>query len=136
MPRYRLTIENDGTPFVGWQIQGEGVSVQGALRDAVHRLTGVWTEVRGAGRTDAGVHALGHVAHVDLPRAYPEHVARVALSQGRVLRCTSHSWPRLSDVPHEYWTRAQRQYRVTKDGSSPRRFSSSALDSCHCWRDQ
>jgi tRNA pseudouridine38-40 synthase len=80
MPRYRLTIEYDGTPFVGWQIQGEGVSVQGSLREAIHALTGAWVEVRGAGRTDAGVHALGQVAHADLPRAYPEHVVREALN--------------------------------------------------------
>jgi tRNA pseudouridine38-40 synthase len=80
MPRYCLTIEYDGTPFVGWQIQGEGVSVQGVLREAVHKLTGAWTEVRGAGRTDAGVHALGQVAHVDLPRDYPDAVVRDALN--------------------------------------------------------
>lgn len=80
MPRYRLAIEYDGTPFVGWQIQAEGVSVQGTLREAVHRLTDAWVEVRGAGRTDAGVHATGQVAHVDLPRPYPVHVVREALN--------------------------------------------------------
>jgi tRNA pseudouridine38-40 synthase len=80
MPRYRLLIEYDGTPFVGWQIQGVGVSVQGLLRDAVHKLTGEWVEVRGAGRTDAGVHALGQVAHLDCAKTVPDYVMRDALN--------------------------------------------------------
>ena len=80
MPRYRLLIEYDGTPFVGWQIQGEGKSVQGTLREAVFKLTGEHVEVRGAGRTDAGVHATGQVAHITLAKSYPEHVIREALN--------------------------------------------------------
>jgi tRNA pseudouridine38-40 synthase len=69
MPRYKITIEYDGTPFVGWQVQDNGPSVQGLVIAAVAAFTGETADVRGAGRTDAGVHALGQVAHFDLQRA-------------------------------------------------------------------
>lgn len=70
MPRYRLTIEYDGTPYVGWQRQENGPSVQGAVEAAILALTGETVSIRGAGRTDSGVHALGQVAHADLSRVW------------------------------------------------------------------
>ena len=66
MPRYKITIEYDGTPFVGWQIQDNGPSVQGLIIAAIAAFTGEKVAVQGAGRTDAGVHAFGQVAHFDL----------------------------------------------------------------------
>jgi len=80
MPRYRLTIEYDGTPFVGWQVQDNGVSVQGILTDAIAAFAGERSAVQGAGRTDAGVHALGQVAHVDLAKAWDGDTVRDALN--------------------------------------------------------
>jgi len=78
--RYKLIIEYDGAPFRGWQIQADQVSVQGALTAAVERLTGEKVLVQGAGRTDAGVHARGQVAHVDLAREWPTDTVRDALN--------------------------------------------------------
>ena len=80
MPRYKLTLEYDGTPFVGWQIQDNGVSVQGRLAEAIEGFCGERVNPRGAGRTDAGVHARGQVAHIDLEKDWPEHTVREALN--------------------------------------------------------
>ena len=80
MPRYRVTLEYDGTPFVGWQVQAKGLSVQGRLAQAVAKFSGESPMPRGAGRTDAGVHALGQVAHFDLARAWPTDTVRDAVN--------------------------------------------------------
>jgi tRNA pseudouridine38-40 synthase len=69
MPRYKLTIEYDGSPFVGWQSQTNGLSVQQVLEEGIKGFCGKDVKVNGAGRTDAGVHALGQVAHIDLETA-------------------------------------------------------------------
>jgi len=80
MPRYRITIEYDGTPFVGWQFQENGISVQERLRDAIHAFCAEEIIPRGAGRTDAGVHAMGQVAHFDLEKDWPADTVRDALN--------------------------------------------------------
>jgi tRNA pseudouridine38-40 synthase len=80
VPRFKLTIEYDGTAFVGWQRQANGLSVQEVLEIAVNRYCQVDAVVHGAGRTDAGVHALGQVAHVDIPRDDREDVVANALN--------------------------------------------------------
>src|SRR5262245_43950073 len=80
MPRYKLTIEYDGTPFVGWQVQDNGPSVQGAIMTAIAAFSGDSVMVQGAGRTDAGVHALGQVAHFDLTKEYAPDTVRDALN--------------------------------------------------------
>ena len=80
MPRYRVILEYDGTPFVGWQVQALGVSVQGRLTEAIAKFSGETVALRGAGRTDAGVHARAQVAHFDLARTWPEHTVRAAVN--------------------------------------------------------
>jgi len=80
MPRYKLTIEYDGAPFVGWQVQDNGPSVQGVLAAAVAAFCGEHVHVQGAGRTDAGVHALGQVAHLDLAKAWDADTVRDAVN--------------------------------------------------------
>ena len=80
MPRYRLDIEYDGGRYAGWQRQAGQASVQGAIEQAIFVFTGEEVTLRGAGRTDAGVHALGQVAHVDLVRDWPPDTVRDAIN--------------------------------------------------------
>ena len=81
MPRFKLTVEYDGTRFVGWQRQANGLAVQQVLEEALTRVSGgVVATVRGAGRTDAGVHATAQVAHVDLPRPWRPFALREAVN--------------------------------------------------------
>jgi len=81
MTRYKLTIEYDGTPFSGWQAQPGDPSVQQHLEAAIKAFSGETVTVFGAGRTDAGVHALGQVAHFDLDRNWPSKTLSGALNQ-------------------------------------------------------
>jgi tRNA pseudouridine38-40 synthase len=80
VPRFKLTIEYDGAPFAGWQIQADRPTVQGVLTAAVEALSGEKTLVQGAGRTDAGVHARGQVTHVDLAKDWDTDTVRDALN--------------------------------------------------------
>jgi tRNA pseudouridine38-40 synthase len=80
MPRYKLTLEYDGSGLVGWQRQANGLSVQEVLEQAVERFCGSRVTVHGAGRTDAGVHALGQTAHLDLPKEASCDVIQSALN--------------------------------------------------------
>lgn len=80
MPRTKIIVEYDGGPFVGWQRQANGRSVQQAIEEAVTAFSGETVVVKGAGRTDSGVHALGQVAHFDLTRAWPTDTVRDALN--------------------------------------------------------
>lgn len=80
MPRYKIIIEYDGTPFSGWQWQDNAPSVQRVLTDAIEGFSGERVSVQGAGRTDAGVHALGQVAHFDLTKAHRTDTVRDAIN--------------------------------------------------------
>jgi tRNA pseudouridine38-40 synthase len=80
MPRYRILIEYNGTNYYGWQRQLEHASIQGAIEASIKGLVGAPTHLQGCGRTDAGVHALGQVAHFDCEKIYPEFVVREALN--------------------------------------------------------
>lgn len=80
MQRWKLTLEYDGSPFVGWQRQDNGPSVQQAIEEAVFRFAGEEVRAHAAGRTDAGVHAFGQVAHIDLARESRPDTVRDALN--------------------------------------------------------
>ena len=130
MPRYKLTIEYDGTGLVGWQRQPTGPSVQEILETAVERFTGRRSLVQGAGRTDAGVHATAQVAHVDLDRPYRVsevqgalnyHVKPAAVSILGVERVPDHFHARLSANHRAYL------YRILNRRAPP------AIERDHVW---
>jgi tRNA pseudouridine38-40 synthase len=80
LPRYRLDIEYDGTPYAGWQRQAGQHSVQAALEQAILKFSGETISLRGAGRTDSGVHATGQVAHLNLAKDWPDDTVRDAMN--------------------------------------------------------
>src|SRR5690606_2451635 len=80
MPRFKLTLEYDGTSFFGWQRQADRISVQQALEEAIARFYGEAVGTQAAGRTDSGVHALGQVAHFDLSKDWDPFRVREALN--------------------------------------------------------
>ena len=112
MPRFRLILEYDGGPFVGWQYQQNGPSVQQAIENAIFRFCGQRTTVYGSGRTDTGVHALGQVAHVDLVSSFASGTIRDAINFHLkpapivVLDATQ-----VADDFHARFSARQRQYR-------------------------
>ena len=131
MPRYKLTIEYDGTPFVGWQVQEDGYSVQGVLTAALAAFCGHAVKVAGAGRTDAGVHALGQVAHVDLNKDW--RVDRVRDAVNAHLRPHPVAVLSAEKVPDDFDARfsARRRnylYRIVN------RRADLALDRLRAWR--
>jgi len=81
MPKFKIIIEYDGTDFVGWQKQNNGPSIQEEIEKAIYRLTGDKTSLFGAGRTDAGVHAKGQVAHFDIKKKFNIDNIRDGLNQ-------------------------------------------------------
>ena len=130
MPRYKLIIEYDGAPFIGWQMQERGLSVQGALMAAAQAFCGEPVKVLGAGRTDTGVHALGQVAHVDLAKDWPTDTVRdaltarlrphpVAVLDAAIVALDFHA--RFSAIARHY------EYRILTRRAPP------ALDRGHVW---
>jgi tRNA pseudouridine38-40 synthase len=130
MPRYKLLIEYDGGGFAGWQQQDTLPTVQGILESAVAKLHGVHCLVYGAGRTDAGVHAMAQVAHVDLPKAWDPFVLRNAINGNvRPHKVVVLEAEETADDFHARFSATQRRYlyRIMNRRSPP------ALDSGKVW---
>jgi tRNA pseudouridine38-40 synthase len=131
MPRYKLLIEYDGTPFAGWQLQAAQPTVQGVLAAAVEAFCGEKVSVQGAGRTDAGVHALGQVAHIDLSKEWESDTVRDALTAQ--LRPHPVAVLAAERVPHDFDARFSARvrhylYRIVN------RRADLALDRNRAWR--
>ncbi|MCZ6840252.1 MAG: tRNA pseudouridine(38-40) synthase TruA [Alphaproteobacteria bacterium] len=111
MTRYKLTLEYDGTPFVGWQRQDNGPSVQAEVEAAVEAFCGTPVSVYGAGRTDAGVHAMGQVAHCDIERETDADTVRDALNHYlRKVPVTILSADPVDDAFHARFSAVRRHY--------------------------
>ncbi|MCZ2327992.1 tRNA pseudouridine(38-40) synthase TruA [Bartonella sp. F02] len=80
MPRFKLTLEYDGSNYAGWQRQAQLRTIQGAIEQAIFHFSGQQLTITTAGRTDAGVHATGQVAHIDFSKNWPSNTVRDALN--------------------------------------------------------
>lgn len=133
--RYKLTLEYDGADFAGWQRQAEGVTtVQSVLEHAIAQLTGEKAGLHVAGRTDAGVHALGQVAHVDLMR---EDVAAATMRDGVNFHVRPHRVAVLVAEPvdenfHARFSAVSRayRYRIVNRRAPP------VIDAAYAWHIQ
>jgi tRNA pseudouridine38-40 synthase len=128
--RWRLTIEYDGGPFMGWQRQDHGPSVQQALEEALQRMTGEQAQVLAAGRTDAGVHALAMPAHVDVMKSLTPHRLREGLNA--LVRPQPISVLDVTEVPDDWHARfscvgRRYLYRILSRRAPP------ALDAGRVW---
>ncbi len=124
MPRYRLDIEYDGTPYAGWQRQAGQHSVQAALEAAIHDFCGETVTLRGAGRTDSGVHATGQVAHIDLVKPWPDDTVRDAVNAHLKLAAEAVSVTAARQVADEFdarfsATRRHYLYRILNRRAQP-----------------
>lgn len=130
MPRYRMTIEYDGSPFSGWQRQAGQASVQAAIENAVSRLGQSPAILFGAGRTDAGVHALGQVAHIDLEKTWlPEKLMAAINAQVRPDPVSVFDIQEVDDSFHARFSASARhyEYRIRDSRTPP------ALDRHRVW---
>lgn len=111
MPRYKITIEYDGSHYVGWQRQKIGLSVQQAIEEALSKLHGLPVEIVGAGRTDAGVHARGQVAHFDVARSWTPFTLTQAMNAFlRHERIAIHEAQEVSPDFHARFSATARRY--------------------------
>jgi len=132
MQRWKLTIEYDGTPFLGWQRQHKGLTIQKTLEEAIEKFSHEKDIlVQGSGRTDAGVHAVGQVAHVDMAKDFTEKEMRDATNHhtGK-LPIVVLKAEKVSDAFHARYDAKQRyyRYRITYDRISP-----PMLDEMRAW---
>ncbi len=130
MYHYRLLIEYDGSKFAGWQLQSNAVSVQGVLEAAIEKISGMPCRVTGAGRTDAGVHAMGQVAHVDLPKQWDAFgLANAINALVRPHKVSVLDVENVPDTFHARFSATQRRYlyRILNRRSPP------ALDAERIW---
>ena len=118
--RIFITLEYDGGPFCGWQRQKTGLSVQQVLEEAAASLTGQQIMVQGAGRTDAGVHATGQVAHLDVPDKFdPETHARfTAIGRRYLYRILPRRQPPALDFGRVWHHRAPLNVDAMQDGAA------------------
>lgn len=111
MPRYKITVEYDGTPFCGWQKQKDGVSVQEVLEKALAIFARERVEIYGSGRTDTGVHAYGQVAHFDLSCPIDTFAAQASFNAlVRPYPVSVLSVEQVSDDFHARFSARQRSY--------------------------